>query len=328
MSDDELTDAQVAAAAASPPTVSVIIPVYNCEAFLEDTLASVFAQTFKDFEVIVVDDGSTDSTPQILERHRATLRVVRTSNGGVCRARNLGIRLARGEFVCLLDHDDYWYPEKLASQVRALRSHPEVAVVFSEFINWLPTAGKFPPPSSFQPEDVPEEIEPEFSGWIYHQFLIDCWMLTSTAMFRRSVFEECGTFDEALPYSEDWELWIRISRRHQFLKFRRPTTLYRQHPRQGNRVVRPVDHRTQLLEASVRRWGLCSPDGRCVQRSAYLRQLSRYHFEYGLMHVAANNRSRALISLWRAFTANPLAVKVPLYMLAAAIGWKPKWSQV
>jgi glycosyltransferase involved in cell wall biosynthesis len=309
------------------PKVSVIIPTYNCESFIEQTIASVRAQTFQDFELIVIDDGSTDSTPAILKRHLPSIRVIRTANGGVCKARNLGICEAMGQFICLLDHDDHWYPDKLETQIRAFNEHPEVDIVFTEFVNWVPGPDGFPSPDSFDRDAGPEDADPDFSGWIYHQFLLDCWMLTSTAMFKASVFQDCGTFDEDLPYSEDWDLWIRIARRHQFLKLKRPSTLYRQHPGQGNRVVRQIDYRTRLLEESVERWGLCSPDGRCVPRRAFQRELSRYHFEYGLMHVSAGNRAQALQALWQAFRAHPRQFKMPLYMIATAFGWKPRWAR-
>ena len=108
-------------------------------------------------------------------------------------------------------------------------------------------AGNHVPPA----EDTPDDIDPEFSGWIYHQFLLDCWMLTSTSMFRREVFERCGAFDETLPFSEDWDLWLRLAREYEFVQLRRPSTLYRKHTTQGSGWHRPVDYRTRLLERKI-----------------------------------------------------------------------------
>ncbi|HEX8391736.1 MAG TPA: glycosyltransferase family 2 protein [Longimicrobium sp.] len=107
-----------------PPTVSVVIPTYNQPDLLDEALRSVFAQTFRDFEVVVVDDGSTDDTPRRLRAWGDRVRVVRQPNGGVGAARNRGIDEARGRYVALLDHDDLWLPGKLAAQVEFMRRHP------------------------------------------------------------------------------------------------------------------------------------------------------------------------------------------------------------
>lgn len=115
-------------------SVSVVIPTYNAPALLAETLATVFAQTFTDFEAVIIDDGSTDETPQRLAEiaaHDPRVRVVRQTNGGIGAARNRGIDEARGTYVALLDHDDLWHSEKLADQVAFLRSRPECASVVS-----------------------------------------------------------------------------------------------------------------------------------------------------------------------------------------------------
>src|SRR5690242_9974943 len=99
---------------AARPTVSVIIPSYNCELYIAETLESILDQTFKDTEIIVVDDGSTDKTQQIVTSYGMPVRLVTQTNAGVCAARNRGIQEAAGQYVCLMDHDDYWLPDKLA----------------------------------------------------------------------------------------------------------------------------------------------------------------------------------------------------------------------
>ncbi len=308
------------------PKVTVIIPSYNCEAYIAETIGSVLNQTLKDIELIVVDDGSTDRTREIVKGYGDPVRLITQQNARVCAARNRGISEAKGEFICLMDHDDYWYPEKLSRQIEEFARHPEAGIVYSEFIRWhRDESGSFPAPESFDRASIPDDTNPEFSGWIYHQFLLDCWMLTSSAMFRNEVFEKCGTFDESLPYSEDWELWIRISREFQFIDLRRPTTLYRQHPRQGNLVVRDVDYRTVLLEETVRKWGYCSQDGRCTPKDIFLETLARYHAGYGLHHMQTGNMGKASSSLLKAWKNNPLQLKYLAYIAAGLMGWKPRW---
>ncbi len=308
------------------PTVSVIVPSYNAEAFIAETIDSVLHQTFDDLELLVVDDGSTDRTVEIVEGYGDAVRLIRQENAGVCVARNHGIAAARGAFICLLDHDDFWFPHKLARQLRAFEEYPQAGVVFSRFILWeRDKHGAFSCPSRFLLTDYEDGIDPEYSGWIYHQFLLDCWMLTSTAMFRAEVFDRCGVFDEALPFSEDWDLWLRISRDYPMVRLSRPTALYRQHQAQGNRVVRGVDYRSQLLRRARRTWGLCSRDGRCVTPRQFRHQLAEYQAAFGLTHLRWGRRAIALRALARAWMVNPWHWRYPTYLFAGLFGWRPSW---
>jgi len=308
------------------PTISVIIPSYNCEAYIAGTIESVLKQTFKDIELIVVDDGSTDRTQEIVTSYGRPVRLVTQENAGVCAARNRGIAEAKGQFICLMDHDDYWFPWKLERQFRELQAQPAVGMVYSGFIRWYASAdGVFPDPTSFDLTVYPDDIDPDFSGWIYHQFLLDCPVLTSTTLFRAEVFQTCGTFDQSLPYSEDWELFLRVSREYPFLKLRRPTTLYRQHPLQGSRMVRDIDYRTVLLAGAAEKWGLCSRDGRRVSREQFNHNIARYHAEFALGHVRGGKLNTAIRSLLKAWRAHPTRLKYLAYIPAALLGWKPSW---
>lgn len=309
------------------PVVSIVIPTYNCALYIAETIASVLNQSFKDIELIVVDDGSTDATRDIVASFGQPVRLVTQANAGVCVARNRGISEAAGKYICLMDHDDYWFPHKLARQVSILEQQPETGVVYSSFILWHrdESTGQFPSPDSFDLNTYLDDTVPEFSGWIYHQFLIDCWMLTSTAMFRAEIFDQCGLFDESLPYSEDWDLWLRISRSYPFVQLRRPTTLYRQHAQQGNRLARDIDYRTRLLQDAVKKWGLCSQDGRCVTRHAFNKQLATYHSSFALGHLRAGNRKLAITALLKSWTTYPINIKPLAYLSAAFMGWKPGW---
>lgn len=310
------------------PKISVIIPSYNCEAYIGETIDSVLNQTYKDIELIVVDDGSTDRTQEIVAAYGASVRLITQVNAKVCAARNRGIREAKGEYICLMDHDDYWFPEKLARQLAVFETNADVCTVYSTFIRWHADAeGHFPAPASFDTQSYPDDIDPDFSGWIYHQFLLDCWMLTSTAMFRAEVFKRCGVFNEALPYSEDWDLWLRISRECTLIQLRRPTTLYRQHVLQGNRVARDIDYRTLLLTETQKKWGLCSRDGRCVSRRKFFAQLASYHASFARGHVQVGNLGLAISSYLKAWRSTPWNFKYLAYIGATFAGWRPSDAQ-
>lgn len=305
--------------------VSVVIPTYNCEPYIAQTLDSVLAQTHAELEVIVVDDGSTDRTPDIVAAYGGRVVLIRQRNQRVCAARNRGFAESRGAYVCFLDHDDIWFPWKLARQLEAFAAHPDLGVVFTEFVNWMPGVDGFGDPAALDPGDGgPPPIDPEHTGWIYHQFLLDCWALTSTVMMRREVFAASSGFDVALPYSEDWELWLRLSREHQFMRLARPSTLYRQHPSQGNKVLRPIDYRTQLLERAAREHGLASRDGRAVSPRQFGRQLARWHMQFGLHQLQHGGRRAALGSFARAWRWDPGYWRYPALMAATTVGWRPR----
>lgn len=304
--------------------VSVIIPTYNCEPYIADTLRSVLEQDYRPIEVIVVDDGSTDRTSEIVASFDAPVRLLRQANRGVCVARNRGFEESQGDFICFLDHDDHWFPWKLRCQIEAFESSPETGVVFTSFGRWIPEAGRFPDAATLDPGNAGElQIDPDFSGWIYHQFLLDCWALTSTAMIRREALERCGGFDPKLPYSEDWDLWLRLSRAYPFIKLNRASTLYRQHPDQGNRKLRPVDYRTQLLEDASRRWGLASADGRRVEATVFNRRMAQFHMQFALQHIENKSRIAAVQALLKAWRRRPIWMKPPALIAAALIGWRP-----
>lgn len=308
------------------PLVTVIIPSYNCEAYISDTIDCVLAQSYSNIELIIVDDGSTDNTQNIIHGYGDKLTLICKENAGVCAARNLGIQKASGEYICLLDHDDYWFTNKIAQQLELFKTHPDTGVVYSHFACWSPDkVGAFPAQDSVDVIPISNEIDHTFSGWIYHLLLLDCWVLTSTAMIHADVFKTCGFFDENLPYSEDWDLWLRISRNYPFTKLKGTTTLYRQHPQQGNKKVRPIDYRTQLLINSKNKWGLCSPDGRCLSKWEFSRQLAEYHAGYGLYQLIAGYKKQALLSLFKAWLQFPIKFKYIAYILACILGWKPNW---
>ena len=304
-------------------SITVVIPSYNCERYIAQTLQGVLAQHVEDLEVLVVDDGSSDGTEAIVRRHDSRVRWVPQANAGVSRARNHGIELAHGRYVCLLDHDDWWFPHKLKRQLRAMEEHPEVGVVYSSWVVWRQPApdAPFPEPASFRVDDIPDDADPDFSGWVYHQFLLDCWMLTSTTMFRREVLAQHGMFDESLPFSEDWDLWLRLARQVPFVRLRRPTTLYRMHARQGSGWHRPVDYRTALLLRNAAEHGLASRDGRAITQRQFDRQLAVYLADHARGELAAGRRRNALRSYVQAWRRDALRWKYPVYLAASLLGW-------
>ncbi len=183
------------------PKVSVIIPVYNRAALIGRAIRSVLDQTFCDFEVIVVDDGSTDTTAQVIKAFGNGIQYVLQKNGGCSVARNRGIQEAKGEYIAFLDSDDYWAPEKLAEQVKILESNKNIGIVYSR----MPIINEKGECVGLKPAGV--------SGKNFQE-LLQSWgdLPTSTVMTRRECFEKAGMFDPDLPPMEDIDMWIRIAR--------------------------------------------------------------------------------------------------------------------
>lgn len=190
------------------PTVSVILPTYNRAAMLPRAIRTVLAQTYRDFELIVIDDGSTDNTQTVLQSFTDS-RLVYLShqqNRGVSAARNTGIRASRGAYIAFQDSDDEWWPTKLARQLAAFeRRGLDTAVVFSQFQFVKNNTSRFVPAAN-------EEME----GNIYKKLLRNNFITTQAAMVRRVSLDQSGLFDESLPCLVDWELWLRLAHSFRF----------------------------------------------------------------------------------------------------------------
>jgi glycosyltransferase involved in cell wall biosynthesis len=193
-------------------SVSVIIPTFNRASTLCRAVSSVLFQTFKDYEIIVVDDGSEDDTPKRLSQFNNHINYIKHSkNLGVSSARNSGIRESRAPLVAFLDSDDYWLPEKLAAQVDFLKSQPRAVACQTEEI-WVRRGRRVNP--------MKKHLKP--SGDVFEASLGRCLVSPSAVLLRRWVLSEVGLFDERLPACEDYDLWLRIACQYPIHLIRRP----------------------------------------------------------------------------------------------------------
>jgi glycosyltransferase involved in cell wall biosynthesis len=185
------------------PLVSVIIPTWNRGWALKEAVDSVLAQEDTRFELIVVDDGSTDGTPEILKTYGDRITIIRQENRGVSAARNQGVRETAGDLIAFLDSDDLWLPGKLATQVAFLKDHPAALICQTEEL-WVRNGRRVNPKNRHKKP----------SGEIFEPSLELCLVSPSAVMIRRRLFEEMGGFDESLPACEDYDLWLRIGCRY------------------------------------------------------------------------------------------------------------------
>jgi glycosyltransferase involved in cell wall biosynthesis len=223
------------------PLVSVIIPTYNRGWIVKEAIDSVLEQDFHDYELIVVDDGSVDDTPAILNAYGKKITVLRQANQGVSAARNRGIAAASGRLIAFLDSDDLWLPRKLSTQVEFFNDHPQAAISQTQE-RWIRNGVRV----------NPKQRHHKFSGMIFERSLALCLVSPSAVMIKKSLFDSVGVFDESLPACEDYDLWLRISCRYPVHLIETPLIIKRGgHDDQLSRAAGLDKYRIQSLEKII-----------------------------------------------------------------------------
>jgi glycosyltransferase involved in cell wall biosynthesis len=198
--------------------ISVIIPVYNGEKTISYTIESIINQTYKDLEIIVVDDGSTDSTLEIVKRFSdSRLHIFSYSQTGVAASRNQGLDKALGKFVSFIDADDLWTPDKLEDQFKVLQEHPKAAVAYS-WTDYIDGEGKI----------VKSGQRVTVTGDVYNKLLLGNFLENgSNPLIRREAMDTVGGFDESLAATQDWDMWLRLAACYEFVVVPKVQILYR-----------------------------------------------------------------------------------------------------
>lgn len=271
--------------------VSVITATYNMAEHVAETVEAVLAQDYGNLEAIVVDDGSTDSTRDVLDRFRSDprVRIIRQENAGQTRAKNRGVEESRGEFVAFCDADDVWRADKLSKQIPRFED-PRVAVVFSDIVCIDGQGGEL---------DIPPMRRSE--GKVAGALLIDNFVPFPTAVVRGSVLDEMGGFDEHLSMSIDYDLWLRIAVDHEFAYVREPLAYYRIWAGQMSKNTgERLDNFFRLLERYLRR----HPD--VATRREIDRAWAHVHVTRGSWHSDEGRRSEAWSDLSTALRLDPM----------------------
>lgn len=203
------------------PVISVIIPVYNGAKTVRETIESVLNQTYHDFEIIVINDGSQDDTLAIINSiQNQKIQLFSYPNAGLSASRNRGFARARGEFIAFLDADDLWTTDKLESQLTALQQNPQAAVAYS-WTDHIDECSQFLRPASYT----------SCSGNVYERLLIGNFISCgSNTLIRTQALSNVGGFDESLKAAEDWDMWLRLAALYEFVVVPRPQVLYRISP--------------------------------------------------------------------------------------------------
>jgi glycosyltransferase involved in cell wall biosynthesis len=286
------------------PLISVIIPAYNGEETIRETIESVLNQSFKDFEILVINDGSQDATLDIINSIKDfRLKVFSYSNAGQAVSRNRGFSQSSGEFIAFLDADDLWTPTKLEAQLKALQDNPQAAVAYS-WSDFIDEKGQFLRGAS----------RSTLSGDVYAKLLLTDFLDNgSNPLIRRQALIEVGGFDETLTPAEDWDMWLRLAARYHFVLVPAPHILYRQSANsESSNLLRMESACVRVIKSAFKQ----APDS--------LQHLKRHSFANIYKYLIFKcfdrsvKRSRALVAakfLWGAVRNEPS-------LLQKRITWK------
>jgi glycosyltransferase involved in cell wall biosynthesis len=304
------------------PVVSVVIPTYNRAHLIGESIHSVLDQTYGDFELVVVDDGSSDDTEAVVRRfHDPRIRYIYQENQGISGARNTGIRNARGKYIGFLDSDDLWLPQLLEVQVAALDADPEVGLVYAK-AQAMNERG--------HPKTQLRGAREKYPGETLKSLLCGDFGCIQTTVVRRECFDLAGVFDETLTTSVDWDMSLRQSRVCRFHYVDRVLARFRMHPGQttGDRSVGLAQwarDRTRVLDKAYSGQDV-SPEARAVRALAY----RNVYVDVGLHWLSARAWRRSAGCFWKAIQASPnpwaASVRIVWLILFWNVFSRMRWS--
>jgi glycosyltransferase involved in cell wall biosynthesis len=288
------------------PLVSAIIPTRNRAQQVTAAIDSALAQTFSDLEVVVVDDGSEDATPDVVAAYGGAVRYVHTTNGGPARARNVGAQVGTGEWIAFLDDDDTWLPQKIERQLQAADDCPSCGAVFTDY---SVVSG-----DRVEQRSVKAMIDPVPSGWVFGELFWRNFICTCTVLVRRSVFAAVEGFDESLRQAEDWHLWLRIAARYQWLFVDQVLTRVSR----GSRTSGLSDDVEGRLEACQAALGKIVAEFPCLRAQARSMR-ARQQLSAGIKYLAVQDYVRARRCIVQGLRLDPAALRAYPYLGLALV---------
>jgi glycosyltransferase involved in cell wall biosynthesis len=250
------------------PVVSVIIPAYKVAGFIRDTLNSVFCQTFIDYEVVVINDGSpdTDELEKQIREYAHRIIYLKQLNGGAGSARNAGLRVARGEFVAFLDGDDVWLANFLSEQLELIRSDGGYDLVYADAVNLDGVKLSRSTNMDFNPSSAAVTAESLIAG--------KCSVITSSVVARRYLVERAGLFDEGFRNSQDFDLWLRLAKSGARMAYQKKVLVHRRiyEGSLASNPLKSLEGEIQVLEKTGRRDDLTAAEQAALRRTLDLRR--------------------------------------------------------
>ncbi len=291
------------------PNTSVVVPAYNASWCIRDVVRSVQSQTRQDWEIVLVDDGSTDETWAIMQEMAAgdeRIRPLHFDNGGTPVAINRGLKAARGQWLAVVGADDQWYPSMLERSMNFLAEHPDLSIVYTPMV-----------PVTRDNELIEGHSKPCHGGWLTEKLFRNIFIHDSSTIFHRRVYEACGGFDETMRVGSGHEFWLRVSTKFEFglidepLSQRTwtPTSLTRSNRSRGRRF------KTRMLERFYFEQG-----GKDILKPGpALRRLSSVCFKAGKLILAEGHPREARGYLAKAVKYKPANLRAWPVLIAAAV---------
>ncbi len=287
------------------PLVSVILPTYNCAHFLLHSIQSILSQTYHSYEIIVVDDGSTDNTKEVLTPFMQRIKYIYYHQSkGAHVARNLGIRSSQGKYIAFIDADDLWLPEKLQTDVEYLEMHSDISMVYSRHINIDNNGNKLDEGSRTR---LP-------SGNIFIQlFSEQNFITTSSVVVRKEVFGTTGIFDEQLLNCQDWDMWLRIAYHFKVAGINKPLVKYRHNP---HSLSKNRDNVLKYQKVIIdKTYNSFKDEGNGISDKLYKRRLASHHAKVGRHYLRTGNKALALENFYLSLKYNLLNFRTIRYYL-------------
>jgi glycosyltransferase involved in cell wall biosynthesis len=287
----------------SGPFISVVIPTFNRLELLKQSLDSVRRQTFRDFEIIVVDDGSTDGTWEWLQGQE-DLRSLRQPNSGIAASRNNGAAAARGRWFAFLDHDDLWAPEKLQIQADFIEDNPDVALVAALHVR-LGKRYSIPSRPTWIKGDLLEKV---FSESFIH---------TSSVVIKRDVFEKIGGFPTQYRFADEFDVWLKIARDYPIAFVDSPLVFIRFY--EANTSHNRIGVRTDTFDILMKNY-----DPERIPRPIFLRTISDHDISFGRAYLTAGDMAEALKWFRKSIERTPFRLRSWRYYLKYRIAYTVK----
>jgi glycosyltransferase involved in cell wall biosynthesis len=312
---------------AAAPVVSVVIPAYNCADYVAQAVASALAQTFRDLEILVVDDGSTDDPLGALAPYAGRIHLIRQARRGLPGARNAGICASRGQYVAFLDADDIWLPELLELEVEAARRHPDAGLVYADFSVFSEAGVRTPSRLGHAPRAVAwlqrfaVAGDCFVRGPMYRELLYGNWISASSVLVSRRTLDEYGLFDESLSRGEDYDMWLRLTSDRSAVCVNRVLSGYRFREQS---LSGPIDSRWLVWHAS---------DANVLEKHIRLELVPhellgeakdcvvRRYREAGWAHLEERRRTQLRVVAVRGLRHRPLDRALWLFALLSCLPW-------
>lgn len=315
-------------------TISVILPTYNRANYIKDAIESVLNQTYRNIELLIIDDGSTDNTQAVIEHYLKDnrIRYIKQKNSGAAAARNKGLELSKGKYVAFLDSDDIWEKDKLEIQIEVMNTLPDVAIVFSDFSAkrqdgliekshirtyfMVLDTYKLSYGDVFSHRNTLKNGEKVYWGDIYKTMIFGNIILTSTTLFRQEVFNSAGVFDINYKTLEDYDLFLKLTKGFTAAFIDKPIICYRYSEKQlsgdlffGKLCTNLIDIFNKNI-ASIK-------DEEFLQknRKKIKQRLGIYHAMQAYYHFSHDNMAQAAKSYWQSIHNNPGNYRSYIYLL-------------